>query len=131
MNEDGAGPTSQIGETLYNTHLNKEIRLLCGTYSSTGMKHIARGHPETLYVQGSFERCLNYVIRYTTTSTDGSEPHYQVLKQSYSYSGAAGSAFVVVDTTASTVVTAYVSSSKGNSDALLEASWNACSALDH
>lgn len=51
------------------------------------MQHAARDHAEVLYVQEAFLRCLNFVIRYTTTSTDGSEPHYQVLKQSYSDSG--------------------------------------------
>lgn len=141
VNNSNTSATAQIGQTLYSSAVNTNLSLLCGTYTTAGggMRHISVDHPETLYVQGDFLKCLNFVIRHTTSSTGSSNPNYRQLTKVYSTSGGSGIAIMQVWPAHGTVVTAYVNptqpavrhsnvSPQSSTPAQLEQGWRACGA---
>ncbi len=105
--QNGAGPNSQVGDTVYSYYLAANVVLKCGSYTGPGLRHTRASHPEIEDVQGAFFRCLNYVIKHSITSRPGNVPGYRVLFQKTDNNGSYVEVVIDTNPITDTVVTAY------------------------
>lgn len=105
---NGAGPSSQVGDSVYNYYLVKNVNLLCGSYTGTGLRHIDRSHPEIEDDPGPFFRCLNKAIKFSSYPRNGSTSTRKVLQLPLK-TGDYVEVVVENSSNPATVVTAYTS----------------------
>lgn len=105
---NGAGSSSQVGDSVYNYYLVKNVKLLCGSYTGTGLRHIDNSHPEIEDDQGAFFRCLNKAIKFSSYPRNGSTSTRKVLQLPLK-TGDYVEVVVENSTNPATIVTAYTS----------------------